>query len=150
MRPPGIATMTSDNREIALRLIKTLFDLGGSMELYQKVADAFSRDMYPDIAELIHREVLKLQPEDARSHLYLGKTLFAQERFADALKAYRLAAALNPEDAAAYWGQADCYASMRQVDLADAYYRWAVQVNPRDEDARSRLESWTRSTKCLH
>ena len=58
----------------------------------------------------VHREAVRLKPDDAQAWLYLGQAYDLIDRYPEAIEAYREALRLKPDYASAWYGLAIAYA----------------------------------------
>ena len=82
------------------------------------------------------REAVHLKPDDAASHVGLGRALIAQSKLDEAAAAFREAVRLNPDFADAYEGLAGVLRTQRKwdearaLDLHDSTFRFASRTTP--------------------
>jgi tetratricopeptide (TPR) repeat protein len=84
---------------------------------------------------------------DHFTHLYLGNWYFADRDYAAALERFEYATELPPDDPVSYWCRADVHARLGDTARADELYRRAVEVSPRDRQARRKLREWERERR---
>ncbi len=75
-------------------------------------ATAYGRTRLLDKAAHEYRAALHFDPNNASLHLGLGNTLFAQQRYREALRSFAAAEAIQPENAGAYAMSARAYAEL--------------------------------------
>ena len=90
------------------------------------------------------RLVLSMTPAGDRTHTtalgFLADTFFAREDFAAARMAYASYLEVRPDDAGAVTNLAVSLSALGKVDDAVSMFRRALELNPRDEQARRNLE----------
>ncbi len=84
-------------------------------------------------------EAIRLKPDDAVSHFYLGLSLSAQGKLDEAIAEYRAAIRLKPEYAGAHYILGNTLSSQGKHDEAIAEYRTAIRLEPEDAEIHSNL-----------
>ncbi|GIK16347.1 MAG: hypothetical protein BroJett003_13110 [Planctomycetota bacterium] len=69
-------------------------------------------------------------PTPFRAHVLLGRALFAQERFDEAVEAFQAALSRNPGDAATLTNLGNALGKLKRFDEAIVVYRAATQIEP--------------------
>ena len=92
-------------------------------------------------AEAACRRALALEPGDARALHYLGVTLVAMKRFAEAATYLRHAVEAAPDRADSHFALAFACASLDDLAGAIAHYREAVKLDPSHASAQMNLGS---------
>ena len=82
-----------------------------------------------DLADTFFQIAVKLAPEDAMAHYYLGLNAYTTKRFDDSERAFREAVRLNPAapENHSYLGRS--YEALGQIDLASKHYLIANELN---------------------
>lgn len=78
------------------------------------------------------REVVKIEPQDARAWYDLGKALYTRSKLAEAGSAYALAVKLDPANALAWYQKASVHEALEQPEEAVDALRRAMAVDKRD------------------
>jgi protein O-GlcNAc transferase len=81
-------------------------------------------------AELLARDALELDPEDALLHAYLGSILMARGNVTEALPQYQMAIHLQPEVAAYYNELGNALAACGDFEAAAVALREAAKLSP--------------------
>lgn len=81
-------------------------------------------------AELIFREVLKVQPDNSLILNSLGNVLRANGQIDDAISCYLRVIELSPDFAGSYYNLGQAYEDIGELDKAINYYLKAVELNP--------------------
>jgi tetratricopeptide (TPR) repeat protein len=100
---------------------------------YYAVAHRLHRrlEKHTDIAELYYRIVLKANPKHEDSLFYLAFLLDKEEKgYKEALELYLKLETINPTASATFNNIGLIYDSMEQPDLAYAYYKKALKIDP--------------------
>jgi protein O-mannosyl-transferase len=101
------------------------------------------RKQWPQAEEQL-RLVLSMAAARDSAHTtalgFLADTLFAREDFASARPAYERYLQVRPDDAGAVTNLAVSLSALGKVDDAVTMFRRAVEMNPRDEQARRNLQ----------
>lgn len=84
-------------------------------------------------------EAVKVAPDSAPAWYYLGYCRLQNNRFKEALAAYRKADAASPGNAAYLFNIGYCHEQMGDADLALDFYRKALKVQPDYKDATDRF-----------
>ena len=106
-------------------------------KLYQAAAALLRQQRYAE-ALATYREVLEIDPEHTRAQAAVGQTLFALERYEEALEALRAAAALPPDPSQA--GRLQGLMGRAALELgrseeAAHHFERALQLDPRNAEA---------------
>ena len=110
-----------------------------SGETLQALAEAYlSRGM---LAEAVRaaQEAAEGGRDDSRLLSRLGRAFYSRRRYAEALSYYELAARASPEWSEAWFGLGACQWALRQPASAEASLRRAVELDPKDWQARQFL-----------
>ena len=105
-------------------------------KLYQAAAALLRQQRYAE-ALATYREVLEIDPEHIRAKAAVGQTLFALERYEEALEALRAAAALPPDPSLA--GRLQGLMGRAALELGRAaaaahHFERALQLDPRNAE----------------
>ena len=116
--------------EDAVSLLEGITNRTPSPTLLDLLGDAYTQTHDLAKAEAAYRNAAEQDPSES-SHLRgLGQTLLAEEKYSDALKAYRKLADLMPDDADVYLRLAQIYRELNQLDLAEESLTKARQYEP--------------------
>ncbi|MGI8980620.1 MAG: tetratricopeptide repeat protein [Pirellulaceae bacterium] len=111
-------------------------------ELFQELGKLYLKQGELDEAKAVYEKSLELDPRDPWTHLFLGNWYNSQNDFASAIKPFSHAATLMPDCAVPFWCLAEAYEKQGRTELADAHYRRAVEVEPSNKLARTKLKAW--------
>src|SRR6185312_2754364 len=78
--------------------------------------------------------------DDARLLSRLGRAFYSRRKYAEALPLYELAAEASPEWSEAWFGLGACQWALKQSASAEAALRRAVELDPKDWQARHFLD----------
>lgn len=148
-RFPGDADLTMGTAMAHLRLgdfarsCEILEDLRrtqpGSGETLQALAEAYlSRGMTAEAVRAAKEAVEKAR-DDARLLSRLGRAFYSRRKYAEALPLYELSAEASPDWSEAWFGLGACQWALRQSASAEAALRRAVELDPKDWQARQFL-----------
>ncbi|MFI5093075.1 MAG: tetratricopeptide repeat protein [Candidatus Acidiferrales bacterium] len=116
--------------EDAVSLLEGITNRTPSPTLLDLLGDAYTQTHDLAKAEAAYRNAAEQDPSES-SHLRgLGQTLLAEEKYSDALKAYRKLADLMPDDADVYLRLGQIYRELNQLDLAEQSLTKARQYEP--------------------
>ncbi len=138
-------TQQTDPETVRSELAKLLEDVAHSDDLvytYQQIGGCYLRLGKFHDAEEAHRLALELDPFDAFTHFYLGNLAYAQREYVTAIEWFTRGIELCPDEAVGYWCLGDAHNKMGEDEKAGEYYERACQVDPEDEAARERFETW--------
>jgi len=90
-------------------------------------------------SERAFRELIRLQPNSAEAHGWVGNALGEQNKLAEAVPFYLTALKLNPADGRNEFNLALTYSRLGKRDEAAAHYRQALRLNPNYGDAQTAL-----------
>jgi len=148
-RFPGDADLTMGTAMAHLRMgdyvraCEILEDLArtrpGSAETLQALAEAYlARGM---VAEAVRAagEAAAGARSDGRQLSRLGRSFYSRRRYREALPFYELAAEAAPDWSEAWFGLGACQWALRQAASAEAALRRAVELDPKDWQARQFL-----------
>jgi len=76
------------------------------------------------------------------THLYIGNMAYEERDWDTALIWFEFAALLAPDIPPPLWGQADVYEFQGRQDLAELYFRKAVELDPDDEQSARLYANW--------
>jgi tetratricopeptide (TPR) repeat protein len=102
------------------------------VELVETAQNAQSNYDY-DKAEVIWRQVLKLQPKDAFAHARLGDTLFSQSRYDEGIAEYEQALKLQ-KNAKIYRDYGEKLRGANKLDASATAYKEALKLEPKNHD----------------
>jgi Flp pilus assembly protein TadD len=111
-------------------------------ELFQLLGRLYLRAWRLEEARAAYEQSLALDPGDPFTHLYLGNWFWANGQHQEALKQFKRAARLLPNEAVVYWCQGDVYRALGCDRAAEAAYKKAFRVDPDDPQARRKLSDW--------
>ncbi len=80
-----------------------------------------------DLAEPEFREAIRLNPRYAPAHYYLGRLLYTQNRFNEAIQETKEAISLDPSLVRAYDNLGLCFEAKQQVETAERWYLKAIR-----------------------
>ncbi|WP_165248829.1 tetratricopeptide repeat protein [Paludisphaera soli] len=124
------------------RLLRYLEERPDDARALQSLGAWFSRRERLDEAREAYTRALRADPTDVWTHLYIGNLAYRERDWEVALIWFRFAAMLAPDMTVPLWCQADVYEFQDRQDLAEEYFRKAVEVDPDDEQARRLLKMW--------
>jgi tetratricopeptide (TPR) repeat protein len=84
--------------------------------------------------------------QQAHSYVQMAVTLARQNRFAEAVQAFRQASRMDPRNVQVQYGLGNCYAAIGDIDNAIIAFRQTVELNPEFADAHFRLGSMLSET----
>jgi tetratricopeptide (TPR) repeat protein len=139
--PPSEVELTDEDSVLSelTRLIGLRPDDANLFQLLGKLLRERGRR---EEARMAFERSIALDPNDPWTHLYLGNWHYTQEDFLVAIESFSRAAKLLPNSAVGFWCLANAHEALGQIELADANYRKAVEVEPRDKQARRQLRAW--------
>jgi len=108
----------------------------------RKANEAYNRGDYREAVEL-YRQAIEQDPENARLHFNLGKSLYELGQIEEAMEAYnryKNIAETSADQSLADYNQGRMLADQEMYDEALNYFREALINNPEDEDARFNYE----------
>ncbi|MBN9500638.1 MAG: tetratricopeptide repeat protein [Armatimonadetes bacterium] len=85
-------------------------------------------------AETIAKKCVEKSPDDPECNYQLGRAIFYQDRFADALPCFQKVTQLLPKFSGGYKFVGDCYFNQKQFPQAVAAYGKAVELEPDESD----------------
>ena len=106
--------------------------------VYEQAVSEFTQQKYAE-AEQTLRPDLAPHPRDARALGLMGLILDAQKRFTEAETFHRRALALAPDSASLYSNFGNHFLRQGQSERARSAYLRAVELDPSDRNANSRL-----------
>jgi tetratricopeptide (TPR) repeat protein len=110
-----------------------------SFETLQALAEAYlGRGMHGEALRAA-REAAECGRDDARLLYRLGRVFYSRRLYRDALPFYERGAAVAPEWSEAWFGLGACEWSLKQSANAEAALRRAVELEPKDWQARQFL-----------
>lgn len=93
-----------------------------------------------ELAELMLRRTLEIDPNNSGAYFNLGSVLVGQKRYAEALDQYETALRIDPGyELAATWA-AMMYEELNQWEEALKKWEMILQINPNNEQARLKIE----------
>jgi eukaryotic-like serine/threonine-protein kinase len=124
----------------ALAMYEALYRRGvKTAELYAEAGFARYQLHDDERAEGDLQRALKLQPDLAKAHYYLGFVLYRKGQTDQAIQSYRSAASEDPHGTEALLALADLYKATGQTDKASATYREVLVRDPKNELASSQV-----------
>ena len=81
-------------------------------------------------------------PKDPWSVMFLGICYYELKNFDEALKYFKKAETLLPDNPTPLWLQADALYSIGEISLAGKFYRKALDTDPEDEMAIKNWKRW--------
>jgi tetratricopeptide (TPR) repeat protein len=93
-------------------------------------------------AELFLLRAIDSDPQSAWARLYLGNVYYSRNQYGLAIHEWETARRLMPTSPCPYWCLADAHAAAGRIELADRYYRQAVELAPDDPQAVRILREW--------
>ena len=124
----------------ALAMYEALYRRGvKTAELYAEAGFARYQLHDDERAEGDLQRALKLQPDLAKAHYYLGFVLYRKGQTDQAIQSYRSAASEDPHGTEALLALADLYKATGQTDKASATYREVLVRDPKNELASSQI-----------
>lgn len=88
------------------------------------------------------RRALDADPTDVWTHLYIGNMAYVERDWDTALVWFEFAAMLDPDITPPIWSQADVYEFQDRQDLAELYFRKAMELDPDDEQSARLYLNW--------
>ena len=121
-----------------------LFELDASenVDVVTAIGKNYNRQRKFTDAEYHFKLAIELKPNDPWPLLFMGNLYFNWNKKSRAIEQFQKASRLVPDIACPYWCIADVYATMLNEDLATEMYEKAVLVDPSDEQAEQKLQSW--------
>ncbi len=113
-------------------------------ELFQILGRKYQERGRTEEAKAAYERALAIASRDEWTHLYLGNWQWSQGNHGAAVEWFSRAAELLPERSVAFWCLANVYEAQGLLELADSHYRKAVEVDPSDQQALSKLREWER------
>jgi tetratricopeptide (TPR) repeat protein len=110
--------------------------------LFQLLGKLYIEKRRSPEARAAYERSLELDPDAPFTDLYLGNWYSFMRRPREALKRFKHAELLLPDEAVVYWCQGGAYQAMGRHELAGAAYQKAVRVDPDDPRARRELTEW--------
>ena len=89
--------------------------------------------------ETFNRHIIALNPQALNAHLNLGKTLYDQERYEEALEAARVAVEQTPNSFKAHSNLGAVLSELGHLEEAENHLRRSIALNPQAEDAHLNL-----------
>ena len=94
-----------------------------------------------------YRRAISELPEDAEAHIYLGTVLLNGERFEDALKVFKRAYQLAPDDPIPLEKSADVLERMGRLKEAAQQYVNVSEIYMSQGDLNKAIDTWERATQ---
>lgn len=88
------------------------------------------------------RRALDADPVDVFTNLYIGNLAYEERDWDTALAWFEFAAMIAPDIPPPLWGMADVYEFQGRQDLAEQYFRRALELDPSDEQAARLYTEW--------
>lgn len=88
------------------------------------------------------RRALDADPTEVWTHLYIGNMAYEERDWDTALIWFEFAALLAPDIPPPLWGQADVYEFQGRQDLAEVYFRKAMDLDPDDQQSARLYTEW--------
>ena len=116
-------------------------DTPRDVDLLLCIGGAYLRQRELKKCHAYYTRALEVDPDDGWTHLKMGNLagLYSQE---DAEMHIRRAIELMPDVACPYWCLADLYNKQGYWSRTEEYYRRAVEIDPSDVVAKSKLQDW--------
>ena len=95
-------------------------------------------DIYRD-DEIFNRHIIALNPQAHNAHLNLGKSLYEQGRYEEALEAARVAVEQDPDSFNAHVNLGAVLSELGYLEEAETHLRRAIALNPQARDAHLNL-----------
>ena len=89
--------------------------------------------------ETLNRHIIALNPQARNAHFNLGKTLYQQGRYEEALAAYRVAAEQAPDDFEIHANLGGVLNALGRFEEAETHLRHVLTLNPQERDTRLNL-----------
>jgi tetratricopeptide (TPR) repeat protein len=102
--------------------------------IYQEAAQLFDGKKFEE-AELLYRQVIRIEPSSQYGYVGLGASLLYQNRLEEAQRAYQLALDLSPNSAGALIGLGSVHYLQGRYLEADELYSQALELDGDDPDA---------------
>jgi len=96
-------------------------------------------------AEDLLRKIVSSDPRNAKAHQLLGDVLSKSGKYKEAIKEYEEAERLGGENPELLKGIGTARKRLKKHSAAKAAYKRALELNPKDEEAKDDLESLERS-----
>lgn len=111
----------------------------GSAETLQALAESYlARGMVGEAVRAADQAAAGAK-DDARQLSRLGRSFYSRRRYREALPFYELAAEASPEWSETWFGLGACQWALKQAASAEAALRRAVQLDPKDWQAKQFL-----------
>ena len=114
----------------AITLLENVTARSASPTLLDLLGDAYTQTKDLPKAEGAYRRAVELEPSELNHQRGLGQTLFAEEKYSDALVVYQRLSELMPDDADIYLRLAQIYRELHQMDKAEETLLKARQYSP--------------------
>lgn len=121
------------------RACEVLEGLRRNGETLQGLTEAYLNRGMLDEARAAAKEAADGARGDARLLSRLGRAFYSRRRYGDALPFYEMAAEASPEWSETWFGLGACQWSLKQGASAEAALRRAVELDPKDWQARQFL-----------
>jgi serine/threonine-protein kinase len=131
----GIAVF-EDLRRLRPRDGRHLGCLGAALKARGRSQEA---EAILEAAAAANREAVRLRPDDANAHYFLGITLREQGKLDEATAEYRTAIRIQPDLATTHFGLGAALDRRGKLDEAIAEYRTAIRLQPDDATAYNNL-----------
>jgi cytochrome c-type biogenesis protein CcmH/NrfG len=133
--------------EEALALLKERPD---DAELYQHLGGLYFQRGDLREAWQAYMQSLRLNPDDPWTCLKFGTLLTISDDKHYARELFDRAIVLEPGLAVAHWCSANLYRNQGEYELAERAYERAVEVEPDNEQAQSKLAEWRAFISGVH
>lgn len=123
----------------ASEILETLSVTHPSAETLQALAESYlARGMVGEAVRAAKQAAAGAK-DDARQLSRLGRSFYSRRRYREALPFYELAAEASPEWSETWFGLGACQWALRQAASAEAALRRAVELDPKDWQAKQFL-----------
>ena len=113
----------------ATKLKPTSHEAEGGYRAWLSLATTLEKTR-PEEALVAYREAAGLQPKEVEPHLFAGRILEQENKFADAEQEYKQALAIDPKSTDAVTGLANIYMRGRRFPEAEEYLRKLLAQQP--------------------
>ncbi len=113
---------------------------------YFKLGAAFYWAGYPEHALPYLNEAVRVQPDNFKAMLAIGRIQQESGKYSDALSSYKNALAVRADYVPAYVGAGEALAAMKDASAAKRMFQEAIRVDPDSADAANQLGMLTASS----
>lgn len=104
-----------------------------------KLADAYKKMNRLDLALDEYKKIIKLNAAKKGIHNSIGNIYLRMGKTDEALKEFFDETSINPCEAGVYINIGSLYAIKKRYSLAEKYYKYALQIDPSNESAKTNL-----------